>query len=701
MRKTVGLLLLGLGVLFSIPQWAGAQWVRAGKPGGRWITALVVHGPNLFAARRKGGVFLSTNKGVSWKPVNTGLPKEADFQCLAVNGANLFVGTVGQGVFLSTDNGTGWMAVNSGLPKECSVWRLEVSGPNLFAVAGAERASVFLSEDNGLSWKQANAGLPDTEVLCLAACETNLFAGTGTPPIGKDACVFLSTDNGASWKAANAGLPADNPVLRFAVLGKKLFAGGWHSGRVFRSESSGATWTPVCFGLPDPMDFSLSDLAVSGSKLFLASFKGIFVSVNEGASWTVINSGLPAEASVYCLAVGETDLFAGTEEGEVWRLSLSDVPIAANLSDPILSKENWALIHRDNPKAVFIPSHIKTIMQEGFATRQGRQDIPFIKFRYLFLPALQMYGNAFLFNKSGNVVVMLPKKVYMANDFLQAVLLFKVKNADLGYAAKSPVSAPELQEAPPQPGRILKVRLNIFIEFRQTDASGTSRVVQEVFVPAPVEEDSGTYNPDNENWYSVDYTLRPGKYTVVVAITSEDLKKVGIGYLDIDLPGPESYRTALETTSIFFVNDVEKIDVRETAPMLHKNAFTFSENKIVPNIDSVLPPGEELRIFYCVLGAKPKVGGVRKGEIDIEAAYEVRQEDETMAISWEARNYNLPGINEVLPWEPATMTWDDKGGREVRGDLTPGKYTLVIKVKDKVSGATVEKRVPFEVKEKQ
>ena len=31
-------------------------------------------------------------------------------------------------------------------------------------------------------------------------------------------------------------------------------------------------------------------------------------------------------------------------------------------------------------------------------------------------------------------------------------------------------------------------------------------------------------------------------------------------------------------------------------------------------------------------------------------------------------------------------------------DLEPGKYTLVLKITDKVSGLTVEKKAPFEVK---
>jgi photosystem II stability/assembly factor-like uncharacterized protein len=121
MRRPVVIFLAGLGILLSSAPWLCAQWIRVGKPGGGWIAALAVKGPNLFAATRKGGVFVLTNQGITWKAFSAGLPKRADFQCLAASGSGLFVGTVEKGVFMSTDEGTSWTEVNSGLPKKCSV----------------------------------------------------------------------------------------------------------------------------------------------------------------------------------------------------------------------------------------------------------------------------------------------------------------------------------------------------------------------------------------------------------------------------------------------------------------------------------------------------------------------------------------------------------------------------------------------------
>ena len=67
-------------------------------------------------------------------------------------------------------------------------------------------------------------------------------------------------------------------------------------------------------------------LAASGTNLFAGTYKGgVFISTDNGASRTAINSGLPEYTSVQCLAVSGKDLFTGTWNSGVWRLPLSDI----------------------------------------------------------------------------------------------------------------------------------------------------------------------------------------------------------------------------------------------------------------------------------------------------------------------------------------------------------------------------------------
>jgi len=178
-----------------------------------------------------------------------------------------------------------------------------------------------------------------------------------------------------------------------------------------------------------------------------------------------------------------------------------------------------------------------------------------------------------------------------------------------------------------------------------------------------------------------------------------DLKKVGVTYLDIDLPGPESYLTSLETTPVFFAKKLDDIMRQpDLITSLHEGIFKWSKIQVVPNIDNAVSPGEVLRIAYCILGAKSKAEPGQQAKNDIECVYEVHGEDGEVAIRLIVHDIHMAGIDQLLPLKQTVLIKDDKGERQEQRNLIPGKYSLVVKVKDKLSGATVEKKVPFEVK---
>ena len=69
-----------------------------------------------------------------------------------------------------------------------------------------------------------------------------------------------------------------------------------------------------------------SSLAVSGANLFYAPWGGygVFLSTNNGTSWTNVSAGLPTSAISFC--VSGTNLFAGIYWTQgVWRRPLSEM----------------------------------------------------------------------------------------------------------------------------------------------------------------------------------------------------------------------------------------------------------------------------------------------------------------------------------------------------------------------------------------
>ncbi|MFQ6029024.1 MAG: FlgD immunoglobulin-like domain containing protein, partial [Dehalococcoidia bacterium] len=207
-----------------------AQWVLTNAPEGIYVYAFAISDTNVFAGADTdalvasgGSVFLSTNNGMDWTNISTGLTAP-EVRALAVSDTNIFAGTWGDGVFHSTDNGANWTEVNTGLPSPLYGVRLAISGTNIFAGAAG---GVFLSTNNGANWTDVSNGLPNLWVFDLAASDTNVFALTNWGGVS------LSTDNGANWALVNEGL-IDTLVLAIAVSDSFIFAGGTSGSGVWR-----------------------------------------------------------------------------------------------------------------------------------------------------------------------------------------------------------------------------------------------------------------------------------------------------------------------------------------------------------------------------------------------------------------------------------------------------------------------------------
>ncbi len=314
---------------------------------------------------------------------------------------------------------------------------------------------------------------------------------------------------------------------------------------------------------------------------------------------------------------------------------------------------------------IFIPKEVRTILEEGMAGRQARPDIPFTIFKHIYLPA---------------------------KDSVHSIFLFKVKNADLGFAP--PVAA----QAPAQPAQ-LQARFNVFLQFLQLDKNAPSKVAREAYVPVTFQADGESYDPEKEPWYSVASTLLPGNYLLAMAITSLDLTKIGTSYFEFSLPDAKASTQNLETTPIFFVKQLNKMEAPETKAEVHPGFFTYSVLRIEPNIDNIFRPGDNLDIFFYVFGATP---GEPKAEnqqasYSIEVNYEIRQAD-SPAIRYEPAMYSFPLISHALPMKQTVLVKTENEQKKEQRDLPAGNYRLRLKITDKNSNLTIEKAIDFEVR---
>jgi photosystem II stability/assembly factor-like uncharacterized protein len=78
---------------------------------------------------------------------------------------------------------------------------------------------------------------------------------------------------------------------------------------VFLSTNNGSSWTAVNTGLTN---HNVLSLAISGSSIFAGTMNaGVFLSTNNGSSWTAVNTGLTG-TWITALAISGPNIFAGT-----------------------------------------------------------------------------------------------------------------------------------------------------------------------------------------------------------------------------------------------------------------------------------------------------------------------------------------------------------------------------------------------------
>ena len=319
---------------------------------------------------------------------------------------------------------------------------------------------------------------------------------------------------------------------------------------------------------------------------------------------------------------------------------------------------------------VIIPPEVKTVFQEGMQSREARVDIPFQITNSIFLPAGQQN--------------------------LQAIIFFKAKNVDLGFAPPAIVPQAETQEEQPAPPNLIAQNY-VFLQFNKLETQTPGELVKEVYIPMRVEEESASYDPEQEGIYTTGYPLPPGSYLLSMAVTSQDFQKIGTQYLEITLPDPLSFTDTIDTTPIIFAKDIKQVATPETTAEIHEDFFVYSILQIEPNLERIFAPQDNLDIFFFIFGTQ----AYPQGQSDFEVHYEVYKGEE-IVINYAVQKYQSPLVSQPLPLKKTILVRTTKGTetsetREQR-NLEAGNYTLSITIKDNISTKTVKKTIDFEVR---
>jgi len=194
----------------------------------------------VFAAV-EGRVLRSLDAGLTWQiarlespaPLITSLDVSPNF----TRDGLLLAGTMQDGIFLSTDRGVTWQGWNFGLyDSNINALSFPADFTGEQAILAGAQSGVFVSVNGGRSWRDLDFPITAGPVVSVAvSVDQTFYAGTESRGL------YRSEDAGATWKRIQTGaveyilLDGEKQILilrKGELLFSKDFGKSWHSRRM-------------------------------------------------------------------------------------------------------------------------------------------------------------------------------------------------------------------------------------------------------------------------------------------------------------------------------------------------------------------------------------------------------------------------------------------------------------------------------------
>jgi len=375
MKKFINILILFLLIAPLVYSQEGIDiWTTTTTTVGR-VFGMVVDPSNqntMYSCGLDQGVNKTTNAGLNWSQVNTGL-LNIQVQAIAISQNNpqfLYAGTAAGtngGVYRTTNGGGNWTLVNTGITEtNIAIQALLVhpSDPNIawvcvFDGLADQVNGIYKTTNGGTSWSPATTGIGTIKnFLALAMSPTDpntLYLGSSflvTAQTGPSA-IYKSTDGGANWVLSNTGLPTDpteiNPIrtIQVSTANPNVVIAGLFmntaNGGFYLSTDAGATWTKKHNGLPIDVGTLIRSAAIRplfSNQFYIGLDRSTFLNIgvwgttDGGDNWFSFNGGTMLNTygirALVFNSTGTHSLYAGcgTATGQgVYEYTFSVVPV--------------------------------------------------------------------------------------------------------------------------------------------------------------------------------------------------------------------------------------------------------------------------------------------------------------------------------------------------------------------------------------
>ncbi|HXT71484.1 MAG TPA: hypothetical protein VN700_17140 [Vicinamibacterales bacterium] len=294
------------------------------------VTGVPSQPATFYMGVASGGLFKTTDSGVTWTPISDGKIPVGSMGAIAVADSDpnvIYVGTgsdgvrsnvsTGRGVYKSTDAGATWKFSGLYDSGQIGAVRIHPTNPNIVWIsatgdifkANAERG-IFKTTDGGATWKKVlylndtvgamdvelQPGNPNVVYAWMSRLERKpwtIISG------GKEGGFYKSTDGGETFTKTGTGLPnqligkanmavtAANPSRIYALV-EALPGGG-----MYRSDDAGATWgalpSPAAM-IYRPFYYTTIGADPSNADVVFGGAEGFWKSTDAGKTWAAMRT---------------------------------------------------------------------------------------------------------------------------------------------------------------------------------------------------------------------------------------------------------------------------------------------------------------------------------------------------------------------------------------------------------------------------
>jgi photosystem II stability/assembly factor-like uncharacterized protein len=287
---------------------------------------------NLLYDGNDGGIYRSTNGGVSYTAVNNNLEITQFYSGAVSPDGSAILGGAQDNGHLKFSSGTSWTEVFGG---DGGYSALDQSNPQ---ISYEEYVYLAMSKtiNGGSNWSGCTNGLSDADntSLCLFIAPFSMNPENSNVLTAGSDKVWITSNSAATWTQSSNTLSASNLVTAVTAVNSAspyLGFAGTENGKVFKCTNLDPTagidsWTEITPPANnaayvrritvDPTDKQKIYVCYSGYNN-TNNGKHIWYSTDQGTSWSDISTGLP-DVPVHTLVVenaNPSNLYIGTETG--------------------------------------------------------------------------------------------------------------------------------------------------------------------------------------------------------------------------------------------------------------------------------------------------------------------------------------------------------------------------------------------------